>query len=185
VESGGIDKSSRDIEQSTTCILLVVREQTRGFKETNVNIMKAIVQLCTSICEYDESKDLPLSNWALNDMASVGVQNISNRKLLTSCQRLLSAAAVVSLPVTLLLAAFDELKLVKSPVAHEECLRWFQSFCNDFGAGSIGRGISDLIPYLIEVSHLKLIFNLSYPPIFCIQHLLRPSMTIGTRIDER
>jgi hypothetical protein len=120
-----------------------------------VNIMKAILHLCISVCEYLESKVSPLPDWAMRDIASAGVQKISDRKLMVSCQKLLSAAVSVAVPATFLRTSFEELKSVKSPVAHEEFLRWFQTFCIDFGAICIGRGISDLIPYFIEVSSLK------------------------------
>lgn len=136
---------------SSSSILLVVREQTRGFKETNVNIMKAILQLFCAICEYAESKDLPLGSWAVRDAASVSVQKISDRKLTVSCQSLLTAACAVSSASYLLVAAFDELKSVKSPVAHEEFLKWLQTFCADYGAASIGSGMSDIVSPLLEV----------------------------------
>jgi hypothetical protein len=155
VDSGELEKASKDIEKSISCILFIVREQTRGFKETNVNIMKAILHLCISVCECFESKELPLPDWAMRDIASVGVQKISDRKLIMSCQKMLSAAVSVSIPAIFLRTTFEELKSVKSPVAHEEFLRWFLTFCNDFGAVCIGRGISELIPYFIEVSSLK------------------------------
>jgi hypothetical protein len=156
VESGHLDESSSDAELSASSILLVAREQTRGFKETNVNIMKAILQLLIAICEYCESKDLALGSWAVRDAAAVCVQKISDRKLTALCKSLLTAVCVVSLPSSLLLAAFEELKSVKSPVAHEEFLKWFQTFCTDFGAVSIGTGISDVIPHLLEVSFMAL-----------------------------
>ena len=152
MESGGLEKSSTDVVLSISCILLVVREQTRGFRETNVNIMKAILNFCIAICEFNESKEHVLPTWAMKDMTCVCVQKISDRKLLGACRQLLTATTVVSLPSSVLQCAFAELKNVKSPVAHEEFMKWFQSFCDDFGASSIGRGISDLIPFLLEVS---------------------------------
>jgi hypothetical protein len=114
--------------------------------------MKAILNFCIAICEFNESKENVLPIWAMKDMASTCVQKISDRKLVNACQQLLSATAVVSLPSSVLQSAFVELKNVKSPVAHEEFLKWFQLFCNEFGALSLGRGLSDLIPYLLEVS---------------------------------
>jgi hypothetical protein len=157
IESGGLENASSNVVLSVSCILLVVREQTRGFRETNVNIMKAILNLCIAICEFNESKESLLPSWAMKDFATTCVQKISDRKLLNACQQLLSATAVVSSPSSVLQSAFAELKNVKSPVAHEEFLKWFQSFCNDFGASCIGRGLSDLIPYLLEVSFVCMV----------------------------
>lgn len=172
IDSGELEKAAKDSEKSISCILFIVREQTRGFRETNVNIMKAILHLCISVCEYFESKELPLPDWAMRDVASVGVQKISDRKLIASCQKLLSAAASVSVPATYLRTAFEELKSVKSPVAHEEFLRWFQTFCTDFGAICIGRGISELIPYFIEVRNV-------IPSRFYFGHVLSLTIFLG------
>jgi hypothetical protein len=154
VESGQLDGASSDVDLNSSSILLVVREQTRGFKESNVNIMKAILQLIIAVCEYCEAKEQPLSNWAIRDSAVVCAQKISDKKLTRACQSLLTSACVVSSPSSVLLASFEELETVKSPVAHEEFLKWFQSFCTDFGAGAIGSSLSDIVPYMIKVGSL-------------------------------
>lgn len=151
-----MDKASSDAKLSSSSILIIAREQTRGFKETNVNIMKAVLHLFIAVCEFCESKEISLDSWAIKDGAAIGVQKISDRKLTALCKSLLTAVCVVALPYSVLSAAFEELKSVKSPVAHEEFLKWFQTFCSDFGAASIGPGISDAIPNLIEVSNLTL-----------------------------
>jgi hypothetical protein len=173
--------ASLDIVLSVSCILLFVREQTRGFRETNVNIMKAILNLCIAICEFNESKENLLPIWAMKDISCTCVQKISDRKLLNACQQLLGATVVVSSPSLVLQSAFVELKNVKSPVAHEEFLKWFQTFCNEFGASSLGRGLSDLIPYLLEVSGACRVSGY-----ICID-LCSPSFVFftGTRIIER
>jgi len=151
VESGHL-VDSENVEKDSSSILLVVREQTRAFNETNVNIMKAIIQLFIAVCEFNESKECSLSKWAVRDGGAVCVKKISDRKLSGLCQNLLTALCVVSLPSSLVLAAFENLKSVKSPVAHEEFLKWFLTFCRDFGAESLGPEISEIVPHLIEVS---------------------------------
>jgi hypothetical protein len=156
VESGQLDEASSDVDLNSSSILLVVREQTRGFKESNVNIMKAILQLIIAVCEYCEAKEQPLSSWAIRDSAVVCAQKISDKKLTRACQSLLTSACVVTSPSSVLLASFEELESVKSPVAHEEFLKWFQSFCTDFGAGSVGSSLSDVVPYMMKVRSLSL-----------------------------
>jgi len=151
IESGHLI-DSKNVDKDTSSILLVVREQTRGFNETNVNIMKAIIQLFIAVCGFVECKENTLVQWAVRDSAAVCVQKISDRKLSDLCKTLLTALCVVALPSSILLASFETIKSVKSPVAHEEFLKWFQMFCDDFGAATLGPEISEILPYLIEVS---------------------------------
>lgn len=143
---------SKDVDKDTSAILLVVREQTRGFNETNVNIMKAIIQLFIAVCEFVESKERALAQWAARDGAALCVQKISDRKLSDLCKSLLTSLCVVALPSSITLGAFVNIKGVKSPVAHEEFLKWFQTFCFDFGAAAMGPEIGEVLPHLIEVS---------------------------------
>jgi hypothetical protein len=156
IESGQVDESCEDVVRNSSSILLVVKEHTRAFIETNVNIMKAIIHLLLAVCEYHESKELCLSDWAVRDATGAAVQKISDRKLSASCKNLLSTLCIVSSPATVLLTGKSTLKEVRSPIAHEEYLKWCQSFCNDFGAAAIGSSIGELIPWLIEVSDAQL-----------------------------
>lgn len=129
----------------------MVKEHTRGFKETNVNIMKAILKLFVAMCDYHESSEIELETWAALDGVALAIQKISDRKLSAACKDLLTRLCVVSLPSVLLLEIPAQLNAVKSPVVHEESLRWFQTFCEDFGAVTIGTVLSSLIPWIIEV----------------------------------
>lgn len=151
IESGHLI-DSKNVDKDTSSILLVVREQTRGFNETNVNIMKAIIQLFVAVCGFVECKEDTLVQWAVRDGAAVCVQRISDRKLSDLCKSLLTALCVVALPSSILLVSFETIKSVKSPVAHEEFLKWFRTFCIDFGAATMGPEISEILPHLIEVS---------------------------------
>ena len=150
IESGHL-VDTKDADKGISAILLVVREQTRGFNETNVNIMKAIIQLFIAACEFVESKERALVQWAAREGAALCVQKISDRKLSGLCKSLLTSLCVVSLPSLIISGAFMNIKGVKSPVAHEEFLKWFQTFCLEFGAAAMGTEIGEILPHLIEV----------------------------------
>ena len=152
LESGQIDGASIDVKKNTSCLLVVVKEHTRGFKETNVNIMKAILKLFTSMCEYHEAKGVEFEKWATLDGVAVATQKISDRKLSSSCKELLTRLCVVVAPSAVLEALAAQLKSVKSPVVHEESLRWFKAFCTDFGAHTLGSRLSSLVPWILDVS---------------------------------
>jgi len=151
VESGHLI-DSKDTEKDMASILLVVREQTRGFNETNVNIMKAIIQLFIAVCGFLESKEQTLGQWAVLESTAFCVQKISDRKLTVPCKSLFTSLCIVALPSAVIVSALEKIKSVKSPVAHEEFLKWFQTFCADFGAPTIGAELGEVIPHLIEVS---------------------------------
>jgi hypothetical protein len=114
--------------------------------------MKAIIQLFIAVCEFVESKEQALVQWAAREGAALCVQKISDRKLSDLCKSLLTSLCVVALPSLIILGAFVNLKGVKSPVAHEEFIKWFQTFCVDFGAAAMGPEIGEILPHLIEVS---------------------------------
>jgi len=152
IDSGDVEKSTSDVDKISASILTVVKEHTRGFKETNVNITKAILQLFLSLVLYHESKETPMCSWAMQDGVDLALQKVSDRKLTNACKELLMELCVVCAPSSVLTAVASGINGIKSPVAHEEVLHWFQSFCEDFGAFVIGPGISTLLPWIIQVS---------------------------------
>lgn len=135
-------------------ILLVIKEHTRGFKESNVNIMKSLMSSFIAVCEYHETKQRSFVGPMAVDAVDVAVQKISDRKLSSTSKALLSALCIVSSPASIVLIGIDCLKGIKSPVAHEEYLSWCHSLCLDFGTAAIGTKISDIVPWLLEVSYL-------------------------------
>lgn len=141
----------------------MVREQTRAFNETNVNIMKAIIQLFIALCKFSESKECCLSTWVVSDSVTFCIQKISDRKLSDSCKTLLTSICVVSMPSSVIVASFEKLSSHKSLVVHEEFLKWLQTFLNDFGAVSMGSELSEITASLIgvrEVCNHKVVSNL-------------------------
>ena len=135
----------------TACILVFVKEHTRGFKETNVNVTKGILELFLALCDYHEQARLMFPKWAGSDGARAAVEKIADKKLAPLSKNLLLSLCVVQAPDGILESSFTAAGNLKSPVAHEEFLKWFKSFCNEFGAASIGPGIYTAVGFLIEV----------------------------------
>jgi hypothetical protein len=152
VESGELDSSESPTGTKSSSILTVVREHTRGFKETNVNIMKAIMHLFIALCDYHEASECQIDERVMKDGADIAVQKISDRKLSISSKSLLTRLCVVSPPHAAVSEAFKAIKSIKSPVAHLEYLQWVGDFCDDFGAASLGPGISEIALSMIDVS---------------------------------
>jgi cytoskeleton-associated protein 5 len=148
VESGKLI-ASKDIDKDCTALLTIVREHTRGFNETNVNIMKGIVQLFIAMCDVHEKMECLMNDWSAKAGTSVAVAKISDKKASDGCKSLLSALCVVCAPHTILLAALEAVQTVKTPVAHEELLKWIAVFCGEFGAAVLGPHLGDLIPFIL------------------------------------
>jgi hypothetical protein len=150
IESGQLT-SSTDLEQQTTSLLLIVSEHTRDFKETNVNIMKSVIRLFLSVYEVHEAAEVPVSTWVASRGIDVSVGKIADKKLTDGCRLLLTELCVVHRPFLVISNAFGRLKTSKSPLAHEEFLKWMGTFCHLFGAFAMGSNLSDILPFLIEV----------------------------------
>jgi hypothetical protein len=151
LESGHMDSASSDVKANSACLITLVKEHTRGFKDTNVNIMKAALQFFIAVCDYHEAKETELAAWAIRDGVALAVQKISDKKMSSACKELLTKLCVTSMPSCVLEEVAAQVRSSKSPVIHEESLVWFQSFCMNFGAVSIGSSLSSLVPFFIEV----------------------------------
>lgn len=151
LESGGLT-DSKDLVTNCCSLLIVVGEHTRAFKETNVNIMKAIIALFAALCDLHEGFEKPIGSWVMKSGVDASVSKIADKKLSSGCKSLLTKICVVHHPHHVLLEGFKILKKAKSPLAHEEFLVWIgKSFCSEFGAASVGSGLTDIIPSLLEV----------------------------------
>lgn len=120
--------------------------------------MKAIISLFTTVCEYHEAQEIVFPSWATRDGVTLAVHKISDRKLSSGCKDLLTKLCVVSDPSSVLDTLARHTQSAKSPIVHEESLRWFQAFAEEFGALSVGLNLSSLLPWVLEVSKLQSFF---------------------------
>lgn len=144
-----------DVEKTSATLLIIVKEHTRGFKETNVNVTKAILEFFLCICDYHMKALQPLMAWAVDDFVTLAIDKISDKKLSGLAKGLLSDCCLVYFPCSVVVTVATKMKSTKSPLSHEECLHWFKSFCNDFGAPSLGRGVKDIVTWLLIESQSK------------------------------
>ena len=150
IESGELN-SSECLDLTTSSLLTIVGEYTRDFKETNLNIMKSIIRMLVSVCETHEAVEVPVNELVAQKGVNTAIGKISDKKLSDGCKQLLSCLCTVHRPLIVLLKGFECLNAVKSALAHEEFLRWISTFCTEFGCFSIGAGVNELLPFLIQV----------------------------------
>lgn len=151
IESGSIDTAPLDVETKSMSLMLLVKEHTRGFKETNVNILKGIMDLFIAICEYHESKERLLGKWIVQDGVELAVHKISDKKLVSSSKTVLTHLCLVASPGFVFGDIISSVKGAKTPLVHEESLRWVTTFLSDFGAPSLGPEVSKLASWAVEV----------------------------------
>ena len=146
-----LDADPVALQRDTICFVVLVKEHTRGFNETNVQVSKSIMELFLVICDCHEKAQCPIPTWVARDMTSLSCSKIADKKLSPISKSLLMSACVVATPLVILGQAYDSISNVKSPLAQEEFLHWMTSFAETFGAASVGSGMRDAVAFLSKV----------------------------------
>ena len=150
LESCDPSDSASEIEKTSGSFVVAVKEHTRGFKETNINVTKAILEFFIAVCDYHHNCMYALMPWAMADAVTLAVDKLADKKLSALGKGLLTSICTVCYSHVVFSAVSAKIEKARSPVAHEECQHWFKSFCNDFGAASLGNGIKDIVPWLLK-----------------------------------
>jgi cytoskeleton-associated protein 5 len=137
-----------EVENDSNCLLVVVKEHTKKFKESNFNVARGIMELFSALCDYHERSQCRFSNWAITDGTALAVEKIADKKLSSLSKSLLLTFCTVHPPHTVLTSACTCAEKLRAPLAHEEFLNWMETFCNEFGAASIGSSIQEIVPFL-------------------------------------
>eukprot|EP00977_Amphora_coffeiformis_P028441 scaffold35161_cov153-Amphora_coffeaeformis.AAC.5 len=149
IDSDIKSESANGSETRISALLVVVKEYTRGFKETNINIMKSILQLLSTTCDYQFAAEKVLADWIVEDCVSVALQRISDKKLMDACKELLTSVCTVTNPAIVLSKSCISIQSLRTPVAHEEFMKWCHVFCENFGASSLGKALQDAAPVFV------------------------------------
>jgi len=132
-------------------VLAVVKEYTKGFKEANFNVAKAIMELFVAICDIYAESEKQLELWICKAATALAIEKIGDKKFSTVSQNLLLSQCIVRNPNHVLNLCFRNLENVKSPTSHEEFMTWSKSFCENFGATVLGNGLSDFVTLALKV----------------------------------
>lgn len=139
------------LERDTTCILVLVKQHTRGFNETNVQVSKSIMELFIAICDCHEEQGYPVPTWVALEATNLGCSKIADKKLSPMSKSLLLSTCVVAGPRVVTQQAYETMVAIKSPIAHEEFLKWMKTFAEEFGSGSLGAGLKNAVAFLCKV----------------------------------
>jgi len=147
-----VPPSTSEVAVDTSALLVLVKEHTRGFKESNLNVNRSILELFLSLTDFHNRAAVPFPSWTANEAATFSMLKIGDKKLSSLSKEVLTALCIVQYPQSIHASAMTSLQTIKSPLNHEEYLIWFKSFLNDFGAQSIGSLMKDVSILLSEVS---------------------------------
>ena len=74
----------------TSQVLAVVKQYSKGFKDSNVNIMKSTFELFLSFCAVHVKASAPFPTWACKDGVAVAADKVADKKLSTFATSLLT-----------------------------------------------------------------------------------------------
>ena len=129
----------------------MVKGHTKGFKETNVNVTKAIMELFVALFEVHAEQLQHFPGWACRDGVTLAIDKIADKKLSVLSCKLLSDLCCVCLPQRILEYGISCVEKVKSPLGHEAFLNWFNDFLTDFGASCVASALKSAVDWLVKV----------------------------------
>ena len=156
-------KAKTDGEMFAANALVLVKNNTKQFKDSNFNILKAICQLFMAVCDLFQSLDLPLEPWMCKDATAICVAKIADKKFSQLAPPLLSRLCEVQLPQNILHFAIVDVGTIKSPTPHEGLLVWAETFCREFGGQAIGGVLKSFIGWVSKVRAHFLLLRRSMP----------------------
>eukprot|EP00980_Cylindrotheca_fusiformis_P018775 scaffold6257_cov144-Cylindrotheca_fusiformis.AAC.1 len=150
-----VSSSPSEVQSDSNCLLVLIREHTRGFRETNFNVTKAILEVFLALCDFHVRTKQPFVEWAAADGAGLATEKIADKKLSGLAKAFLTELCVVRQPSSVLAKCYETMDNLRAPAAHEEFSKWFKHFCNDFGASAIGSGIGDSVSFFLKECNSK------------------------------
>ena len=140
-------------------ILTVVKENTKGFRESNINLNKSLFDLFASIFSVLRSNEEVVDGWVCELIVPIIVEKIADRKLSSVSKEILFSICELKKPEGIILLTVNSVNSVKSPLVHEELLKWSESMCQEFGSSSLESGIQTLITWALKVSDMHFVIK--------------------------
>ena len=132
-------------------VLIFVKGHTKDFKESNFNIMKAIMSLHLDVFQLFELQERPMYIWITRKATSIAIEKIADKKFSSTAPILLTRLCELQNPAIVISLAIDAVESIKSPLQHEGLLSWMKLFCQDFGAKIIGKSTPKCVEWVVKV----------------------------------
>ena len=137
-------------------ILVIVKQNTKELRQSNVNLTKSIFEMLSNICEIVYSLALPLEVWLCKIIVPVVVEKIADRKLADIPSSILLKICELALPDKIIPLAIKKISEIKSPLYHEAFLKWILKFFSEFGAHALSSGVQEIANWCLKVSLLSI-----------------------------
>ena len=118
-------------------LYVMIQKYTNEFKESNINVFRAVFGLLTAIVEHGSDPCFPMS--LVKGTVIRAVDKINDRKAQSDCVKLLMSLSEVVGPPYVIKCIAQHLPSVKSPIVHQEIIQSYLSICvEEFGAAAVG-----------------------------------------------
>ena len=135
-------------EKLSSAVLIVTKLHTKGFKDSNFNILKSSLDLFLSLCELHSKSVIGFPVWACKDGVALATDKLADKKLSSIATALLTEMCVVNVPCLVIDESFESIDRIKSPLIHEAYLKWFNKAIIDFGGQTLGLNIGNVVSFL-------------------------------------
>jgi len=149
-EFSGNEIAKSEFEKYPENVLVVVREHTKQFKDSNFNIVKAAIELFLAVFDSYEMHSVPLQFWITRCATRIAVEKISDKKFSMTALPLLTRLCEVQTPETIVILSIEVIESIKSPLPHEGLLSWTTGFIKDFGAVSLGKSLISCFNWVLK-----------------------------------
>jgi hypothetical protein len=129
------EKTDKNCVDYAGAMIVVLRNHTKQFKETNVNIMKAVFALFEYVASTSSST-ATLPRHVVAAIVPPAVDKLGERNAKVVCSSLLLALSEAVGPQFVLQQQYQHIGTVKAPGVHLEALNWMAVCTTEFGVKS-------------------------------------------------
>ena len=138
---------------ATPSLFVFVRDCTKGFKESNFNVARSLLDFFTTVFSVHATLEKSPNAFLYSAAIRLAVEKIGDKKLAVSSASCLFSISKVKDPQRIMTLAVKYIEGIKSPLVHEALLDWFKAFCVNFGAAVLSKCIQDILTWVLKVNH--------------------------------
>jgi hypothetical protein len=133
-------------------VFFVSKEHTKLFKDSNMNIIKAIFDLFTVVLSIHVSWKRQPDKSFCSDSISLAIDKVGDKKFYENSCTLLYSLCEVCPPETILTDLIAAIDGIKAPLPRELLLQWCTGFFQSFGVKAAGNCIPIVARWIIKVT---------------------------------
>jgi len=147
---GSFAESKAEGNLPVGAVLALVKDNTKGLKQSNINLTKSIFDLLLCIFQTLSSLKVSPDMWMCKLVVPVVVEKVSDRKLGSCSYSILDCLCEVMKPEIIISLTIAAITDIKSPLSQEAFLKWTRTLCEDFGAAALGNGLHNLTAWIVK-----------------------------------